>query len=203
MNNHCSLLHKSVLTCILCVCVIISFTFPRIRYDFFFYLNLGWGWNLDRANYILPLCLIVICLNSTLPNCNSQPTFLFTENHYQVYSWCQPAWSLIHFFYFLTALQSSESIYFISHMAYQSRTCFNNNMSLLHRALHLYNIGLIVVIVIIKANILGRLKVNPQIFLLQQIQTLWWALWKCTRDVPSPSQVDRLAKSKSQNPGFL
>ena len=43
--------------------------------ELFYILNRGGGWNLDRVNYIhLPLCLIVICLNSTLPICNSQPS---------------------------------------------------------------------------------------------------------------------------------
>ena len=50
----------------------------------------------------------------------------------------------------------------------------------------------------IKATILWRLKVNPPAFLLQQIQTLWWALWKCTRDVPH-SQVP----SRSRGQVFL
>ena len=131
-------------------------------------------WNVGQANYIQPLCLIVICLNSTLPTliCNSKwSLYVQTSGRNDIEDrrgrfWGQNVLNKVN--PRILVLLCTVQIWNISNWVFltEARSSLNN-----------------IIMVITESDILWRLKVNPEVFLLQQIPTLWWALWKCTRDV--------------------
>ena len=133
-------------------------------------------WNVGQANYIQPLCLIVICLNSTLPTliCNSKWSLgVQTSGRNDMGDrrgrfWGYSSWTRSTQGYFYTFMYCANMGYF--YLSFPRRGTLRSSLN---------NI----IMVITESDILWRLKVNPEVFLLQQIPTLWWALWKCTRDV--------------------
>ena len=119
-------------------------------------------------------CHHVICLNSTLPTliCNSKwSLYVQTSGRNDIEDrrgrfWGQNVLNKVN--PRILVLLCTVQIWNISNWVFltEARSSLNN-----------------IIMVITESDILWRLKVNPEVFLLQQIPTLWWALWKCTRDV--------------------